>query len=68
MADVTVNVRPNGPLIIEGPITILDPEGNAFKLEGERHVLCRCGQSSNKPFCDSTHRTCGFESVVSATA
>jgi CDGSH-type Zn-finger protein len=68
MADVTVNVRPNGPLIIEGPITMLDPEGNAFKLEGERHVLCRCGQSSKKPFCDATHRTCGFESVVSATA
>jgi CDGSH-type Zn-finger protein len=66
MADVTVNVRPNGPLIIEGPIKILDPEGNAFTLEGERVVLCRCGQSSNKPFCDATHRTCGFESVVSA--
>lgn len=68
MADATVNVRPNGPLIIEGTFTILDPEGNAFHVEGERAVLCRCGQSSNKPFCDSTHRTCGFESVVSASA
>jgi CDGSH-type Zn-finger protein len=68
MADVKVSVRPNGPYIVEGPITILDAEGNEYTLEGERHVLCRCGQSSNKPFCDGTHRTCGFESVVSASA
>jgi CDGSH-type Zn-finger protein len=66
MADVKVNVRPNGPYVIEGPISILDGDGNEFKLEGERHVLCRCGKSSNKPFCDSTHRTDGFESIVTA--
>ena len=68
MADVKVSVRPNGPLIIEGPITLLDSEGNAFPLEQERVVLCRCGQSSKKPFCDATHRACGFESTVVAGA
>lgn len=68
MADVKVNVRPNGPLIIEGSFTLLDSEGNEYKLEQERAALCRCGQSSKKPFCDATHRTCGFESTVSASA
>ena len=66
MADVKANVRPNGPLIIEGPIEIFDGEGNKFTLEGERAVLCRCGGSANKPFCDGSHRTNGFESTVSA--
>jgi CDGSH-type Zn-finger protein len=28
--------------------------------------LCRCGQSSNKPFCDSAHKTCGFSSQLVA--
>jgi CDGSH-type Zn-finger protein len=31
-------------------------------------TLCRCGQSSNKPFCDGTHNRCGFESAVEARA
>jgi CDGSH-type Zn-finger protein len=25
-----------------------------------RATLCRCGQSKNKPFCDSTHEVAGF--------
>ena len=66
MAETKITVRPNGPYIVEGEITLLDAEGNAFKLEGQRIVLCRCGQSSKKPFCDAPHRECGFESVVSA--
>ena len=29
-------------------------------IEKRPIALCRCGQSSTKPFCDGTHRTCGF--------
>lgn len=60
MADI--NVRPNGPLIVTGDFKLLDSEGNAYTVENERVVLCRCGGSSNKPFCDGTHRTNGFAS------
>lgn len=67
MADTKITVRPNGPYLVEGEITLLDPDGNAFALQGERFALCRCGQSKNKPFCDASHRECGFESVVAAS-
>jgi CDGSH-type Zn-finger protein len=38
----------------------VDAEGNEFELPGEVFVLCRCGQSETKPFCDSTHKRIGF--------
>ncbi len=61
MTDVTIQVRPNGPLKVTGPITILDAEGVAFELpQGSSIVLCRCGHSKNKPFCDTTHREASF--------
>jgi CDGSH-type Zn-finger protein len=65
MAGVTIRVRPNGPLLIEGAVTVVDQHGNAFPLNPDKPAvaLCRCGQSSKKPFCDGTHNRCGFQSV-----
>ena len=61
MGDGTITVRQNGPLRVTGPLTILDSEGQEFVLpEGSSIVLCRCGHSENKPFCDSTHKRIGF--------
>jgi CDGSH-type Zn-finger protein len=61
MTDTTIGVRENGPLKISGPVTIVDAEGNPFELPpGSSVVLCRCGHSKNKPFCDATHRKIGF--------
>ena len=67
---VTIRVRPNGPLLIEGPITIIDQHGNAFPINPDKPAvaLCRCGQSSRKPFCDGTHNKCGFQSSENAPA
>jgi CDGSH iron-sulfur domain-containing protein 3 len=54
-------VRPNGPYKVVGPITVVDADGRAFELpEGSAVVLCRCGRSSTKPFCDATHKRIGF--------
>ena len=61
MTDVTIQVRANGPLKVTGPVTIIDADEVPFELPpGSSIVLCRCGHSKNKPFCDTTHREIGF--------
>ena len=69
MADVTIRMRANGPLVVEGPVTIVDSQGNQFHVSPDKPAvaLCRCGQSKNKPFCDGSHKTCAFISDELAT-
>jgi CDGSH iron-sulfur domain-containing protein 3 len=59
---LTIRCRENGPYIIQGVINVVDAQGNAFPLPVGKDTiaLCRCGNSKNKPFCDGSHRTCGF--------
>ncbi len=64
MADVIViRCRENGPLVVPAGVTIVDHQGNAFVIPpGKENIaLCRCGQSQTKPFCDGSHRACGFQ-------
>ena len=64
MSEVRIRMRPNGPFVVEGPFTLIDSEGNTFTLNPDKPAiaLCRCGQSSKRPFCDGTHKSCGFVS------
>ena len=57
-----ITVNKNGPFRVEGDdIQIVDPEGKPYGLGGRTVVsLCRCGMSSNKPFCDGSHKHHGF--------
>ncbi len=55
-----ITLMPDGPLMVEGNINIVKLSGETVK-EGEKFFLCRCGQSSNKPFCDGTHKKIGFK-------
>jgi len=55
-----VQPRPNGPLFVRGDVQVIDAEGNVTRT-ATRVVLCRCGQSGNKPYCDLTHRAVGFK-------
>ena len=67
MSDLKVIVRNNGPLRLEGEITLCDQDGKPFGLGGRKLIsLCRCGHSANKPFCDGSHGKAGFESTVTA--
>jgi CDGSH-type Zn-finger protein len=53
---VRVTVSESGPISIRGPITLLDQDGNEYDVsDRKRVVLCRCGASSHKPFCDGSH-------------
>ena len=62
--EVKITVRPNGPFRVEGPIQLLDAQGNAWNLEGKPAIsLCRCGASANRPFCDGSHNKIGFQSA-----
>ena len=63
MADVTIRPTKNGPLIVEGPVQLFDTDGNRMTVEKPRLPLCRCGASSNKPFCDGTQSAIGFQAA-----
>jgi CDGSH-type Zn-finger protein len=71
MADpILIRCREHGPLVIQGPVKITDHLGNEFPIAPgkETVALCRCGQSKNKPFCDGSHRACGFQAAETAPA
>lgn len=64
MSDVTIKVNDNGPLRITGKVEMVDSLGNRFETK-ESFILCRCGLSNQKPFCDLTHKG-KFESAPRA--
>ena len=51
----TIDLCTDGPMIINTPATI-----NGTEVEAGA-ALCRCGHSSNKPYCDGSHNTQGFK-------
>ena len=72
-------VRENGPYKVTGGIPLVRKtpvmsehgEPLAWKTETvlspeDSYVLCRCGLSSTKPFCDGTHRSEGFDGTEQA--
>ncbi|MCZ3385657.1 MAG: CDGSH iron-sulfur domain-containing protein [Actinomycetia bacterium] len=76
----TVTATPNGPFHVKGirrivwreVVETLGGEPIAWRERGvvaeadQEYWLCRCGQSANKPFCDNSHRTAGFNAVDAA--
>jgi CDGSH-type Zn-finger protein len=69
MGDVTIKVREDGPLLVTGPVTVVDHLGHKFDTAGKENIaFCRCGASKNRPFCDGTHKSSGFRAPETAPA
>lgn len=62
----TIQVKDNGSIRVTGEVELMDAEGNVYETK-PAFSLCRCGASSNKPFCDGTHKKIGFESKSRVT-
>jgi CDGSH-type Zn-finger protein len=43
-----------GPIWVRGGIPVVSSDGETYEIRN-RVTLCRCGRSSNKPFCDGSH-------------
>jgi len=69
LTPTTITPKLNGPLIVEGPVRIVTPDGVELPVPPRKDgtpaqvvVLCRCGASATKPFCDGSHKRIGFDS------
>jgi CDGSH-type Zn-finger protein/uncharacterized Fe-S cluster protein YjdI len=56
---LTMIPLPNGSLRLRGNFEIRNADGQT-RFRGTEALLCRCGRSGDKPFCDSTHKKIGF--------
>ncbi len=75
-----VRVQPNGPYVVrDTPLVrrrqVHSEHGEPMTWQTmeemvtrEVYALCRCGGSSNKPFCDGTHTGNGFDGTETAPA
>lgn len=54
-----IEPQTDGPLKLSGPVEILTGTGRGVERT-QACMLCRCGASANKPFCDGSHARVGF--------
>jgi CDGSH-type Zn-finger protein len=53
-----VQVIPNGPVLIPGPVRIEMPGGDVVESDRFLVAVCTCRRSKNYPMCDTSHRRC----------
>jgi len=64
----TIKVRQNGPYLVDVPedVKLIDWNGQEYQVPKRPFSLCRCGGSTNKPFCDGTHTRIAFTAAEAA--
>lgn len=50
-----IRVKKSGPLVVEGDVTLIGPDGAELPKGGGRVLLCRCGATRSPPWCDASH-------------
>jgi 3-phenylpropionate/trans-cinnamate dioxygenase ferredoxin subunit len=63
LPDVNVTFSEDGPYIVSGSVVLTAPDGRVID-HPDPMLICRCGGSSNKPFCDGTHATIEFDGTL----
>jgi CDGSH-type Zn-finger protein len=58
--EVVITAYPDGPYLVRGAYRIVDVNGDEIELTRRTVALCRCGRSSQKPWCDSSHKSFNF--------
>jgi uncharacterized Fe-S cluster protein YjdI len=58
-SETIIEPLPNGPLLVYGTVHIRHGDNEPI-IKHKVTAFCRCGASSNKPFCDGTHTKIGF--------
>ena len=51
---IKVEVIDGGPLMVYGTLNVKHTDGNE-EVKKRATAFCRCGKTSNKPFCDGAH-------------
>ncbi|MGH3786753.1 MAG: CDGSH iron-sulfur domain-containing protein [Pseudonocardiaceae bacterium] len=46
-----------GPVLVEGPVEVVLPDGGTVVSERPVVALCACGRSKRYPWCDTSHRS-----------
>lgn len=64
MTNPKITPRDDGPLVVSEPPILRHLGGDEIETK-DVAPLCRCGLSSNKPFCDGSHRAAGFSTAPS---
>jgi CDGSH-type Zn-finger protein/uncharacterized Fe-S cluster protein YjdI len=62
----TVSITADGPVYLRGALTLRRADGSHHSTD-TRLALCRCGASTNKPFCDGSHTKTGFRDAGAVT-
>jgi CDGSH-type Zn-finger protein len=58
--NIKMRVKANGSIRVTGTVDFVDEDGNVMESKTD-FSLCRCGHSKEKPYCDGSHKSAGFE-------